>query len=296
MESIFLSSYKQFCLTLLLFIAKTIVMSSSDHKYAGYKPADFKTPFAKFYQENVLHPNAAVQQALQQSPLPAGKLPGLDKVALLSEPGYADVENGYSIEADGSVQVVALTPMPGVAPYMWDWWFGWHGCMDSRYKLWHPQAHLSAAWADGDQTTVAYVGRTSMIQEYIGPNAEKANISFIPPAELGIDPKKNNDLNQVVFICARIGYTSLPVNFGWLVHQVRATESGAEMRSRFWLGGKHIQFRGEGFFANFISKLLQKVVRLPKKQLPNLLIHCAEEMQHLAAFLPQLYAEFHQPS
>jgi hypothetical protein len=42
--------------------------------------------------------------------------------------------------------------------------------------------------------------------------------------------------------------------------------------------------------------LLQKVVRLPKKQLPNLLIHCAEEMQHLAAFLPQLYAEFHQPS
>ena len=259
-------------------------------KYIGYQPTDYQTPYAKFYDETIEAIPAHIEKALQVSPLPAGTLPPLSKIADLLKDGYTNVESGYSLEKDGSVQVVCLTNMPNVSPKMWHWWFGWHGDLDNKYKLWHPKMHVSATWQDGQGNNGQYIGRTSVIQEYITPNKlEKANIQFISPLELGL----SNDLEKQIFICARLGYTHYPVDFGWLVHQVRATTEGSEMRSRFFMGGSHIQLRMGGWLPQMVSKLLQKVVRLPKEQGHDLLVHCAEEMRHLAAFLPSIYQEFH---
>ena len=36
-------------------------------------------------------------------------------------------------------------------------------------------------------------------------------------------------------IAARVGLSVAPLAFGWIIHQVRATDNGAEMRSRFFL-------------------------------------------------------------
>jgi hypothetical protein len=94
-----------------------------------------------------------------------------------------------------------------------------------------------------------------------------------------------------VFICARLGYTRWPLDFGWLVHHLRAVPGGAEMRSRFWMGGPHIQLRVP-WLPVFFSKTLQKTVCLPERQAVELLTHCSEEMNHLARILPGLYAEF----
>jgi hypothetical protein len=259
-------------------------------KYIGYRAADHATPWAKFYDENVrpIHPDAA--KALEKCPLPAGALPPVEQASDLLRPGYTDFETGYTRESDGSLRVAVLTKMPSVSPEMWDWWFGWHGCRDNRYKLWHPVAHCSAVWQDGRED-LAYVGRVSQIQEYIGKSLEKANIAFRDPVELGFPAAELADKTQVVFICARLGYTHLPIDFGWLVHQIRRTDEGAEMRSRFWMGGRHIQVRAPWLPA-FFSKTLQKLARLPKRQAIDLLTHCSEEMNHLAGFLPKIYKQF----
>jgi hypothetical protein len=262
----------------------------SKNKYLGYKDIDFQMPYAKFYDENVAAMPDYVTQTLPQSPLPWGALSSLEQATNLAQTGYTKYEIGYTLESDGEQRVAALTKMPNVTPPMWAWLFGWHGCRDNRYKLWHPKAHVAAVWKD-EKDDVAYIGRTSQIQEYIGKKLEKANIRFVSPSELGFNAIDFADEKNVVYICARIGMTSFPLDFGYLIHQIRATENGSEMRSRFFIGGKHIALRSDNFLAKGISKLLQKIYRLPEQQAIDLLRHCAEEMNHLAKILPDIYQE-----
>ena len=264
----------------------TDINKNSQPKYMGYREKDHSTQWAKYFNEKMPPIPPHVLRALENAPCEAGRIPPFSEAKDLANEANTDVETGYSLEDDGSLRVAILTKMPRVSPEMWDWWFGWHGCRDNRYKLWHPLAHKAAQWQDGEDK-IAYIGRTSMIQEYIGKNFAKANICFIPPDEMGFGQQPDS-----VFICARVGYTNFPIDFGWLLHHVRATDDGAEMRSRFWLGGEHIKVRLEGAIPNSISKLLQKIVPRQDQRAKDILIHCAEEMNHLAQFLPELYAEF----
>lgn len=263
-------------------------VTKSQRKYIGYRKQDLVFPYAKFYDEIIKPIPEFVRKELIQK---SNKGLAFETLTLLKDSGYHDLENGYFINSDGSLHVAVLTPMPNVSPEMWDWWFGWHSCEDSRYKLWHPQAHQSAVWADG-RDEVSYINRTSNIEEYIGKKLEKAAIQFKSPLKLGFSEADIADKSEVVYVCARIGYVDYPLDFGWLVHQIRKTDDGAEMRSRFWMGGKHIAIRSENILAKTASKVLQKLVKLPEKQAQELMVHCSEEMNHLAAILPNLYKEF----
>jgi hypothetical protein len=97
------------------------------------------------------------------------------------------------------------------------------------------------------------------------------------------------DVGDGSAICARLGSADVPVEVGWLVHHVRSTLDGAEMRSRYWMGGRHVAVRHG-------NRLTDGVIRpVAGRQLPNprdLLVHCAQEMNYLAGFLPQLYDRF----
>lgn len=263
-------------------------------KQIGYSKEDWATSYAKFFTEGIAPIPESVLGALSTSPYSSEALLPVAQASYLLQPGYAAVETGYCLLPDGSARVAILTQMPEVIPVMWDWWFGWHGCQDNRYKLWHPLAHRSAKWKDG-RSDLAYIGRTSMIEEYIGKNMEKASIRFVDPSELGFKSTQILDKSKVVVICARVGYTHYPLDFGWLAHQIRATESGSEMRSRFWMGGEHIQIRAKGILPRLLSKVLQKIRPISNQQAGEILQHCSEEMNHLAAFLPQLYAEMANP-
>jgi hypothetical protein len=253
-------------------------------KYIGYRDADLQTPWARFLRPLAAQQRADIQAALERGPLPAGALPPLERASDLLAPGYTAHETGYTLEADGSLRVAVLTPMPGVTPAMWAWWFGWHGSHDNRYKLWHPVAHRSAQWKDGDQGREGYLGRVSLIEEYIGPKMEKGHIAFLPPAAMGLAVP--DDQNEMVCICARVGLSQVPIYAGWLLHQVRRSPEGAEMRSRFWMGGRHVQWRGAPAWA---SAPLRPFARLPRHRAEELLRHCGEEMQHLSGFLPELW-------
>lgn len=259
-------------------------------KYLGYRPEDYTTPYAGYFTPEMAPLPVHVTAALAQSPWPAGTLPARDAAPQLAEAGYQAVETGFALESDGAATVAVQTLMPRVTPAMWDWWFGWHGSQDNRYKLWHPQAHQSAQWQDGQDTPAAYIGRTSLVEEYIGPNLAQAAIQFVAASEMGFTAPAQPA--QEVFICARLGYPKLPLDFGWLLHQVRATADGAEMRSRFWLGGQYIGFRVAGGGPRWAAHGLARANRMRAQQARDLLVHCAAEMNHLAAFLPELYAEF----
>ncbi|PRC51363.1 hypothetical protein C6A85_64500, partial [Mycobacterium sp. ITM-2017-0098] len=87
----------------------------------------------------------------------------------------------------------------------------------------------SARWADGGGDG-HYVGRTSLIEEYLGSAYAKAAIQFITPEAMLRDPHR---LGDSVAVCARLGSSEVPVDTGWFVHHVRPTADGAEMRSRF---------------------------------------------------------------
>ena len=181
---------------------------------------------------------------------------------------------------------------------MIDWWFGWHGAETARYKLWHPQAHLYTQWRY-ERTEVAglsdrqkYIGNTSYVDEYVGPAIQRLAIRFCAPSEFGLDEDAFAAAGISTAICARVGFSDKPVDSGYLVHLIRETPTGCEMRSRFWLGEAHVRVLPD---SNPIDRLLQtRYVRgliLPKRLGSHLLVHCAEEMNHLASFLPALYAQ-----
>jgi hypothetical protein len=253
--------------------------------YLGYRGDDAKTPFGDFYRPEMAALPKHVVAALENGPQAEPVLPAFDDAAALLDDGYQQTENGYGAVGGGGIQVSVRTDMPGVTPEMWAWWFGWHGCDPRRYKLWHPRAHVSALWSDGGDQQ-GYVGRTSLVQEYLGSEFTRAAIQFEPPDRVGIDQER---LNGGVAICARLGSSDVPVDVGWLIHHVRPTADGAEMRSRFWMGGRHVALRSG-------RSLADRAIRpFAARQLPNprdLMVHCAQEMNQLAGFLPELYARF----
>ena len=250
--------------------------------YLGYRGSDYDAPFADFFQPEMARLPGHIVDALHHGPQAEPTLAAFDDVPQLLDAGYQQTENGYGVLRDGGMQVSVRTDMPGVTPQMWTWWFGWHGSDSRRYKLWHPRAHVSAQWSDGGGDG-DYVGRTSVVQEYLGSSFSRPAIQFVEPSTLGLKPA------DAVAICARLGSADIPVDVGWLVHHVRPTPGGAEMRSRFWMGGRHVALRSG-------KSLADRALRLfAARQLPDprdLLVHCAQEMNHLAGFLPALYERF----
>jgi hypothetical protein len=266
--------------------------------YLGYRDNDATTPWGEYFKPEMAPLPRHVVEALQHGTQAGPTLLSLDEAARVADDGYQQTENGYGVLEDGSYQVSVRTDMPGVTPAMWTWWFGWHGSDSRRYKLWHPRAHLSATWKDGVRDAPdpgrtgaqSYIGRWSMINEYIGSTMLSAAIQFVQPAAMGLPP----DSDDAVAICARLGSGDAPVDVGWFIHHVRSTPSGSEMRSRFWMGGPNIAIRNvPDVAATAVSKAVRPIAKRilgnAESSGRNLLVHCAQEMNHLAGFLPDLY-------
>lgn len=248
---------------------------------AAHMPGGWLAPY---WRPEVAPLAAHVQAALAAGPRPAELFARSSQAAGLLEAGHQPVETGWTWTRHAGVRVNCLTPMPGVTPAMWDWWFAWHGADSDRYKLWHPQAHLAVRWVDGGDERGGYVGRTSRVIEYLGPARMAFAIGFVPPETFGLDPAILAARGQVA-ICARAGMDGSRVTSGAMVHHLRPTEDGCEMRSRFWMFGEDLRLAGLG-------PALTRLVPPQPQQAEALLVHCAEEMGHLAAILPSLYAAF----
>ncbi len=197
----------------------------------------------------------------------------LDNVSDLLEPGYLALETGLAHAENGEGCVAVWTSWPGTTPAMIDWWFGWHIARTERYKLWHPQAHYYAqpkydlSDVPGLTDRERYLDNTSWVDEYIGPIDSRLAISFHDPAEIGLDYDTLDKAGYGTVIYATTAMSDDNSPGARLIHAVRRTAWGSEMRSRFILPPGVVEIIG-----------------------PPLLDHCYTEMTHLAGFLPHLFA------
>jgi len=185
-----------------------------------------------------------------------------EEVNQLLEPGYSSFETGYKRLANGQMYIAVLTRMPRCEAKMIEWWFGYAGDT-AKYKLWHPTDHVIGDW-DEHWKPGQYIGASHLVHEYIGGEMTKLKITFFEPSKI-FDTRRFPQARVGAAVCGNVGLLEEPVQLGHLVHFVRDTDLGCEMRSRFWL-----------FDA-------------PENLGAALMQHCIEEMSNLGSILHELY-------
>ena len=270
-----------------------------DH-YLGMRSGDLDgKPYAKYWQPEMRPLQPQVAQAVTHG-LEAGELGfPMSEAERLLEPGDLPLENGFARLPDGKIFVAVRTDMPRVTGAMFEWWMGWHYMEHQRYKLWHPRAHIANGTAemrgdDADLSDREKYMTTHLVTEYVGDRREDITITFSDPATIFSDTNLFAGSRTAAMVCGRVGLQQAPVTIGHLIHQVRNTEGGSEMRSRFWLGRPKLNALGP---LNPVNRILGSSAiskRLLSPQLGrDMLVHCGMEMHHLAGFLPDLYADYH---
>lgn len=258
----------------------------------GWSAAELATlPYARFWNPDMADISADAHRAVANSPMAEPLLPPMaEAIGSILD---AEVQNGFTVTSGGAIHVNLVTEMPDVTPAMIDWWFGWHSDSPERYKLWHPRAHVHAQWAaqppPGTTGRARYVGFTSEVDEYLGSAMLRGAIQFRRPEELGLSDAAVSAGADATAVCARVGLVDVPVDMGYLAHHVAAAPGGSVMRSRFWIGGPNIAARGPALRA--VAPVARRVVRLTELDARALLVHCSQEMTHLASLLPALYAQ-----
>ena len=189
---------------------------------------------------------------------------------------------------DATYLVAVRTSMPEVKADMVRWWFSDFLQTTEHYNWWHPKDHVWMDWENKEPGKIE--GASHLVHEYIGGDLSKLRIQFVNPDEFfGYDA---NDDDTFV-ICARVGLLDEEMNIAKMCHVVRNTQTGAEMRSRFWLG--HVAKRDGNetirSFEGFVGNMALVRLFLIKQQVDpeDLKRHAIEEMTYLAELLPSLY-------
>jgi hypothetical protein len=100
---------------------------------------------------------------------------------------------------------------------------------------------------------------------------------------------------EIVFTgCAIVGYEKVPLNFGAIIHLIRETAEGCEMRSRFWLGKLKVKgLPAKGILNKIAASKFAADHAIPDTLARDMFVHCATEINHLASFLPEPYSDYH---
>ena len=179
----------------------------------------------------------------------------------LIEPGYMPLETGYYRLSNGHMHVAILALLHRCKGKMIDWWFGRLADTD-KFRMWLPDSHLSIEW-DEHYRPGQYIGSSQILKGEFRGLDTRVRIHYHDPSEF-LDTSKLADANVSTAICANV-YDLEKVPRSRFIHLVRDTESGCEIRSRFWL------FRASESDAMILIK------------------HGLELMHRLAVFLPDLY-------
>jgi hypothetical protein len=127
------------------------------------------------------------------------------------------------------------------------------------------------------------------VDEYLGSAMIRGAIQFRRPEELGLVDAAVAAGVDATAVCARTGLVDLPVDIGYLAHHVAAVPGGSIMRSRFWMGAPYLAARSAPLRA--AVPVAKRLVGLTELDARALLVHCSQEMTHLATFLPALHEQ-----
>jgi hypothetical protein len=236
-------------------------------------------PLAKYYN-HVTKPTEEQYKKLAYT-VPENGLP-ISEISKMLDEGYLPMENGYTQFKDGSGYVAVNIQFPKATGEMLDWWFDWVGYDTMRYKIWYPGLHASALYENYEEPDTFSIskfvlehpeGKTKHTIEAMrqGQDLQDLQITFVNPEQFGLDNAKLG-VNQWA-ICGNVKsgkYTVVQ-----MVHFVRKTEDGVEMRSRFWVG-------------NELPWIARKI-GVSKESLSDLAHHCLTEYTQLASFIPEVY-------
>ena len=249
---------------------------------------------AAYLQRPLTPPQEPELAAAQAGPCdPSTALP-LSQVDRLLDPEPLVLETGWWLLPDGTAQVAARTPMPGVSAEMVDWWFDWHPREPVRYRIWHPLAHF-----DNSLQPPAYAGAkphwgaVHHPVEDVGVGVVHARICFRDPSSLGMSETALAGPQVGTVLAAEVGDDRRRVRHSLMFHVFLKEDDGLVLRSRFWLGAA---IRPYGPAGGLLEGLLNRPgVRrrmLPASVPAALARHCVEEYANLAALLPELYERF----
>lgn len=241
-----------------------------------------KNPLYSFYEIPIEPaPKEIVEQIMQMSFETEGGMPYSD-INLLFEDGYLPNEFGLYKNPDGGSMVANLTDMPGVTPEMFDWWFAWHGLDTMRYIIWDKDDHYYCQTQHAQRALDAslslkerYWHTEHDIEEALldGQDPIPVHLKFAPPEELGFAPEK---------LAAFQGTIVATTEQAIMIHFLRPTEHGSELRTRFYMGYRAVPGGA--------------VVIPDEPQIDAmgqaLLIHNVKEYRHLAKILPELYRQY----
>jgi len=196
--------------------------------------------------------------------------------------GYLDCEYGLFTCPDGGVVMSNIMKFPGATPEMFDWWFAWHGLDSMRYIIWNKDDHyycqtrnVEQALDDSLSYRERYWNTTHDIREALekGGEPRQLSLTFVKPEDIGFDPEKVKDFNGTI-IC-----TPGPAV---MIHFVRPTDYGCELRTRFYMGFMKTE-NGMAPIPDF------PIIDFHGR---TLLVHNIKEFTHLAKILPELFAQY----
>lgn len=273
-------------------------MSDLIYKLPELSPEEKKLPVSRYYTDYPLHaPNPLYRQLLAQGPMdPADALPVADWARLLRPEGYDSVEYGYCMLPDGTGYIANYSVLPGnITPEMRMWYVRWlnvhsrhlpEGRGNIRYKLWNQVDHLDHGLVDGDFRKGIYtletldMGRSGKDQAVrsVRHNFDVRDCGFPEASYQGL-----LDAHAAVTSC----WESFDCPGSHLVLSVTrpCPLGGVETLSREWIG-----WREEG--GNMVRDPETPQSMLCEQYLRDVQIHNTVEQQHLATFLPDLYAEY----
>ncbi|MDJ0788999.1 MAG: hypothetical protein QNK05_19505 [Myxococcota bacterium] len=268
--------------------------------YLGMRPGDLDDkPYARFWKPDMSPMQPHVVDALLHGAEASELGFEMDAADQLLEPGYLPLENGFTQLGNGQTLVAVRTEMPGATGAMFEWWMGWHTMEHQRYKLWHPRAHVANGTREmrGDDPSLSDREKyrtTHYVTEYIGDRLEHITITFDDPRTFFGDGADLTSGGTTALVCGRVDLQRPRITIGWLIHQIREREEGTEMRSRFWLGKPQLPDFGPDHPANRLlgSGPVRRAAGRPGMG-RSMVVHCGMEMNHLAGFLPELYAVYH---
>lgn len=268
------------------------------YKIPELTPEEAKLPIAKYYTDYPLHyPNPLYSQLLDQGAMdPKDAIPVENWLDLLTVDKYFKVEYGYCMMPEGYGYIANYSVLPGnITPEMRMWYVRWlniqsknlpKGVGNIRYKLWNQMDHIDHGLVNGDMKQGIYtLERLDMgrLEDAVAIQSVRHNFDV---RDYGFPEEKYDELQK-----AGVAITSCWESFdcpgAHLVLSVtrRCPLGGTETCSREWIG-----YKAEN------GKIMRDYdtpdFMLNEQYLRDVQIHNTVEQQHLATFLPELYAEY----
>lgn len=253
-------------------------------------------PISRYYTDYPLHkPGPLYSQLLDQGAMdPRDALPAENWLDLLKPEGYSKIEYGYCMMPDQTGYIANYSVLPDtVTPEMRMWYVRWmnirsknlpDGCGNIRYKLWNQVDHIDHGLVDGDIKKGIYtlesldMGKGESPMRSVRHNFDVRDYGFPEDKYQAL-----MDSHAAITSC----WESFDCPGSHLVLSVTrpCPLGGVETLSREWIGYR----AGNG---KIIRDTETPSFMLCEQYLRNVQIHNTVEQQHLATFLPKLYAEY----